>query len=322
MSYTTGIQTALTGSSAAAPSHINNIGGYIENGLARVLLRQLVEEGIINRSPNTPTIDETTGRFTAPAAGEPMVGVLNGNLFYMSSAHELSATASGGGTTYVTSASLTQANDYWVDAWIVFTSGAHSGTAVQVTASDQSEGKLTFDTVLGSAVAAGTTFVVTFFYIEDLTSGALNYVFGRTTGRTTKDGLIKFVASTSSVVADGDILLATETLDGGGNVVSSDNAPTNHDRNLWLGAGAVHQVAFSGTLSGLLPGAYTDVTISHAALLLLGPVEVTLSDDDCSWELTEAYRTNRIILRVTNNGSYSTNVTYTGTRWGRKKVYL
>lgn len=321
MAYTS-VPTDRVVGGPVSPSDHNIIAGYIERGLARVLLRLLIEEGIINRDPDTPTVDETTARITAPTAGDPLVGVINGNLFYMGNTHELSATTTGGGTTYLVSSSLTQADNYWLDAWVVFTSGAHAGTAVQVTASDQSEGRLTWTTDLGSAVASGTTFVVTFYYVQDLTAGALNYVFGRVTGRTTEDGLIEFVASTSSTPAAGDILLASVTLDVGGNVIATNNAPSGHDRNLWTGAGAVHQVAFSGTLTGLLPGAYTDVTIAHAAMLLLGPVDVSLGDADCSYEVTEAYRPDRIILRVTNNGSYATNVTYTGTRWGRKKIYL
>lgn len=321
MSYTS-LRTGVATGDSVLPSDYNEVAGYIENGLARVLLRLLVEEGVINRSPDTPTVDESTARIMAPTASEPLVGVLNGNCFYMTSAHELSATATGGGTTYVTSGSLTQADDYWVDAWVIFTSGAHSGTAVQVTDFEQSSGKLTWSGALGSAVAAGTTFVVTFFYIEDKTNGALNYVYGRTTGRTSEDGLIKFVASTSGTAATGDILLASMTLDVGGSVVASDNSPTNHDRNLWAGAGAVHQIEFSGSLSGLLPGAYSDITISHSDLILFGPIEVTLSDANCTWSVSEDYKKGEFVLRITNNGSYTTNVTYSGTRWGRKKVSL
>lgn len=320
MPYTS-VPTDIAGG-AILPSYHNTMAGYIERGLARVLLRLLVEPGVINRSPDTPIVDEDTARIEVPAADEPLAGVINGNLFYMTSAHELSATAAGGGTTYLTAAALSQADGYWVDAWVVFTSGDNAGTAVRVTASDQSEGMLTWEAALPSAVAAGTTFTVTFFYVNDLTPGTLNYAFGRPTARTTQDGLIEFVASTSATPAVGDLLLATMTLDGGGAVVASDNAPTGHSRNLWAGAGAVHQTAFSGTLTGLLPGAYSDVTVAHDDLLLLGPVEVTLSDEDCTWELVEGYRLDQIIVRFTNNGSYSTNLTYSGVRWGRKRNYL
>jgi len=319
--YTSIVKDRETGD-ARPPSDHNTIAGYIEDGIAKVLLRLLIEPGVINRSPDTPTVDESTARIACPSSGEPMVGVINGNLFYMHHNLELSGTTTGGGTTYLTSGEITQRDDYWNDAWVIFTSGPHSGTVVQVTDSDQSEGKLTWETALGSPVGSGVTFVVTFFYIENKTNGALNYVYGRTTGRTTREGLIKFVASTSSVGVEGDILLATMTLDGSGNVVSSDNAPTGHERNLWKGAGAVHQIAFSGSLSGLAPGAYVDVVINHVPLLLFGPIEVTLSDANCAWSVSECYKEDQFTLRVTNNGSYPVSVTYSGTRWGRKKVFL
>lgn len=321
MAYTSIPQNRVTGGPRTAGDH-NTMAGYLENGIARVLLRLLVEEGVVNRSPDTPVIDETTGRIALPTADEPLVGVLNGNCFYMDRNLELSGTTSGGTTTSLTCASLTQADSYWVDAWVVFTSGAHAGTAVQVTASDQSEGKLEWSAALGSAVEAGEGFTVTFFYIEDKTTSALNYVYARTTGRTTQDGLVKFVATTSGTAMAGDILLASMTLDVGGNVVASDNAPTGHDRNLWAGAGAVHQIAFTGSLASLLPGAYTDVTIEHADLLLFGPIEVTLSDANCSYEVRDHYQVDQFTLRITNNGSYASTVTYTGTRWGRKKIFL
>lgn len=324
----TGIPWDRESGDLRSPDDHNILARIIENSFARVLLNLLCENGFINRNPDVPTVDTSTGRIQVPPSDDPIVGVIYGRCFYMGADLEISGTATGGGTDYLSSNNFTEENDFWNEGWIIFTGGANAGTATQISDYDSSQKTVTFDSV-ANPVQSGDTFVATFFYIQDLTNGAENWVFGRPMGRTTRDGLIQWVANTTGSKAEGDILAAKVTLDAGGNVVHVDNHPTGHDRNLWYGAGAVHRISFSGGVYGLLPGAYTDVTISHDDLILLGPITgpdgadaIEVSPTSCSVEPIEYWRQGSFTLRITNNGSYPTNVTYSGERWGRKKVVL
>jgi len=304
------------------PSDHNTVAHYLEHTIGNVLLGKLVEDGLINRDPDQCVIDTSTGRIARPDAGEPIVGVIRGRGFSMSSGLEVSGTANGGGTTYLTSSSLSEEDDFWVSAWVIITSGANNGAVREVTAYDQTQGRIEWSAPLGSAITSGDKFVVSFFYIQGLTNGTTNYVFGRTMGRTTRDGIIQWVASTSSSPAEGDILVASMVLDAAGNVTSANNAPYGHDRNLWTGAGAVHTVRFSGTISGLESGAFVDITIPHTKLILFGPISLTLDSELFSYSILETHDAESIKVRVTNDGNYAGTVSYSGYRMGRKWVYL
>lgn len=306
----------------APPSDHNLLARIDENTLAKVLLNLIFERGLVNRSPNVCVVDDDNGRIEAPPSGDPIVGLIRGRAFYMGTDLELTGTATGGDTTYLDSNDFTEIDDFWNDAYVIFTSGANDGVATQITDYDLSSGRITFDAV-GTAVAADVTFIVTFFYVQSLTSGVQNWIFGRATGRTTRDGLIQWVASTSSTKAEGDILVATVTLDLAGGVVSSDNEPTDHDRNLWTGAGAVHKIEFSGTLGPLLAGAYTDVEVTHDELILLGSIKaLVVVPSTCTITPIEYWDGETLTLRIQNDGSYASSVSYSGQRWGRKKVRL
>jgi len=301
----------------------NILARYIEQHMARVLLNLLCEDGFINRSPDVPMVDESTGWIKVPPSGDPIVGIIYGRCFYLGADRELSGTASGGDTTYMTSNDFTEVNDFWDDAWVYFTSGANTGTAIQVTDYDLSQKRVDFDGVLGNAVQAGDDFVITFFYVQNLTAGTENWIFARPTGRTTREGLVQWVANTTGSKVSGDILAAKVTLDGGGTVVAVDEAPTGHDRNLWTGMGAVHQISFSGSVAGLAPGAYTDLEIEHDDLILLGPfTDLTVDPSTCTVTPTEYCYGDRFTLRVENTGPYVVTASYSGKRWGRKKVSL
>lgn len=304
------------------PSDHNALVDYDENSVARVLLHFLAEDGLINRDVIVCTIDEATGRIAAPPADEPIIGLLYGRGFYMGSDMEAGGTATGGTTTSLTTNSLVQGDDFWNGARVVFQTGANAGRVRLVDDYALVTGTLEWEDALPVAVQAGDTFTVTFFYIQDLTVNALNYVFGRVSGRTTRDGIIQWVASTSSAKLTGDILVATLSLDAGGAVVSSNNTPAGCDRNLWVGMGAVHQLEFEGELVGLAPGAYTDFYVPHSALILLGPVEFSVQTEGASYEILECCEGARFKARVTNDTSYAGTVEYSGVRWGRKKVEL
>jgi len=325
----TGIPWDRETGDATSPEDHNLLARMNENTFAKVLMNLIFEDGFVNRSPDVPLVDEDTGWIEAPAAGDPIIGIVYGRCFYMASDLELDCTASGGDTTYVTCDALSEASDFWNDAWVIFTSGLNDGTALQVSDYDLTQKRLTLDGVLGNAAQAGDTFVLTFFYVQDLTNGSENWIFGRTATRTTRDGLIQWVANTTGTKVSGDIMAAKVTLDVAGNVVSVDEMPTGHDRSLWHGAAASHRIEFSGTVTGLLPGAYVDVDVSHSDLILLGPITgedgaaaITVSPAEACATPIEYWAMGSITLRITNDSSYTSTVTYAGERWGRKKVLL
>lgn len=304
-----------------APEDQNRVARYLER-LARVLLYRLVEDGVINSTSDVPTVDESTARIATPPAGNPIQGTLYGRLFRMTDAMEATGTVDSGDTTYIRDTARTEDSNFWLDAFIIFTSGANSGEVRQITGFDLTTHQLTWLVPLPSSPSAGDDYSVTFYHIQDKTNGATNYVYGRALSRTARDAVIQWVANTTGDKTAGDILVATMDLDAGGNVTSSDNAPTDHDRNLWAGVGAVHQIVLSGTLLSLPGGSYVDVVLSHSALILLGPIEVFVDDADCEITVLQWYEPDSLTIRVTNNSAYSTDVSYEVTRWGRKKVYL
>jgi len=306
------------------PEDTNRPARYLEHAVAQVLLWRLVEDGIIQRSHAVPTIDEATARIAVPPADDAIIGFLYGRAFIMNNTMEADGTANGGDTTYLLDNARTEADDFWNDAYILFTSGANSGQIRQVTDFTSTSGRLMWSAALPAAVQSGDTYTVTFYYIQNLTNDAVNWVYARALGRTARDAVVQWVANTSGDKATGDILVATVSLDAAGAVLSADNDPVGADRNLWTGAGAVHQIRFQGTVLNLPAGGYIDITLSHDPLVLLGPVSMdgVLDDEDCEAEVINAWEPDEFVFRITNNASYDTTVSYDIRRWGRKKIYL
>lgn len=303
------------------PEDNNRPSRYLEH-LARVLAYRLVEDGIINRSPDVPFVDESTGRIAVPPADDPIMGVIYGRFFNMNSGMEQSGTATSGTTTSLVDPALTQVEDFWVDAYVLFTSGANNGQVRRVTNFGATVDRLEWAVPLLVAVGAGDTYVVTFYYISGLTNGAWNWVFGRPTGRTAREGVIEWIAKTTSDQTEGDILVARVDLSGAGVVRDTQTRPTGHDRNLWTGAGAVHELVLEGTVIALQGGAYVDITRSHDDLILFGPIQTELSRSDFSIEILDGWQTDVVSFRITNDGAYQADIDYTINRWGRRWVYL
>lgn len=298
---------------------------YLENLANAVIYTLMGGGGVFNRSPDHPVIDTTNARIDVPPTADPIMGVIYGQPFIMTSAMEASGTADSGTTTELVDNARSEANDFWEYAWVIFTSGANSGSVRQVNHSVSATGTLTWTTPLASTVSAGDGYTVTFYYIQDKTNSATNYVYGRTLGNTAPDGVIQWIANTTGVKAAGDILIATMTLDSSGNVTASDNSPSGMDRDYWSGMGQVHQTELTGTVTGLAAAATVDVTRTHDDLILLGPVVVTTSDSDVTGAVASGsgWDAGSIKITFTNNGSYTvSSFTYTIVRWGRKKTYL
>jgi len=306
-----------------APEDNNRPARYLEHTVANVLLNRLVGDGIINRNPDVPTIDESTARIAVPPEDDPIIGLLYGRGFIMDSTMEQDSTADGGDTTYLVDAALTQADDYWNDAYVLFTSGTNNGQVRQVTDFESATGKAAWSAELPAAVANGDTFTITFFYIQGLTNNSVNYVYGRALGRTARDAVIQWIANTTGTKTAGDIYIGKVWLDASGNVVEVDNDPPDADRNLWTGVGGVHEIVLRGTVLNLPGGGYVDIERSHADLILLGSIELSTTDDDVAATVVNGWDKDSITFRLDNSSSYDvSSVDYTVRRWGRKKVYL
>jgi len=286
--------------------------------LADIFMTRFALSGLIICDPENCVIDETTARIQVPAPDNPIIGLIDGKFFEMTSSMEASGTAtSDGTTTTLIDASLGGDDGFWEDAFIIFTSGANDGEVRRVTGWNATLGRLTWDTALPAATSVGDTYIVTFYYIQNKTNGAVNYVYGRTLTRTTWDAVIQWIANTTGIKNPGDILVATMTLDGSGNVTAVSYTPTGHDRLLYRGVGVVDTITLTGTLEGLDGGATTEVTRSHDALVLLGPIEVSVDNPNCEATVVDGVSPSSCKIQVTNNSAYPVDVNYTITRKGR-----
>lgn len=300
----------------------NNLVKFVDNGLAQVLVQNMMADGLITDDTDPLQIDESTGRFSAPSGASVVAGLVAGRAFYMDSSRESSGTVVTGATTYITDTGLIAANDFWNGAYIIFTSGTYSGQVRLISDYDSSTNKLTWATPLAGAPAADDTYVVTFYYIQNLTNSALNYVYGSVSSRTPSDQLIQWVANTTGIKPASSILVATVTLDGSGVVTASDNNPTDADRVVYKGIGAHDVITLTGTITPLAAGGSSQITRSHAYLLYRGGIRYTLGNENLSITMDQAWEPDSITFTISNDASYSINVSYTIYVEGWKRRYL
>jgi hypothetical protein len=185
---------------------VNLRNNYLEN-VGKVILHQLISGGLIYREPPTSMFDLTTNRINCPSVDDPLVGLVYGKPFIMGHDREADGVINDGGTTYLIDSSRNEVDNFWQDAFVVFTSGANEGLVRQVTSSVSATGQLNWSSALDTSVAPGDAYTVTFFYIQDITTEVLNYVYGRSLDRTTPDGVIQWVANTNGVAAEGDLYI-------------------------------------------------------------------------------------------------------------------
>jgi hypothetical protein len=304
------------------PDHTNRPNGYLEN-LAVVLVQSLCGSGIINRGVLSLPVDANTGRLAVPDPANPVVGIINGQFFVLGNDREASGTVASGDMGQLVDGGRAEAPGFWQDAWVVFTSGANAGQTRKVTSSDPQSHILTWGTPLAAPVQAGDGYVVSFFYIQGLTAGALNYVYGRASDSTAPLGVVQWVANTTGTKAAGDILVATVTLDANGAVVDQDESPDGVDRWFYPGAGQVHEIDLAGTLENLAPAASVTIERTHDELILLGPISAQVDNPKCSLVIVDGWQPDRVVFCVTNNDSYPvSSVSYAVTRKGRKLMVL
>jgi len=282
--------------------------------ICRTLIGGPLEEGFLHGGH--PTIDTTTGRVSAGT----LIGFAGGRPIYMTSELEKSSSAANGTTTSLTDSNLYGEDDFWVGAWVTFTSGSNSGESRQITGYDSATATLSWDTPLSNSVSTGDGYVVSFFYVQDILVDGTRYVFARSLQKTIYYAAgspspvyapAEFVARSSSTPASGEVLIATVTVSGG-----SITAATAAGNKLYSHMGQWTQLSGSGTALSVPPGSYIDVTISHDQLAQLGGITVSC-DSPHTITVIEHWKDDEFKVRITNEDSYSRDINFTWTRAGR-----
>lgn len=153
--------------------------------------------------------------------------------------------------------------------------------------------------------------------INDLTDGALNYVYGVPEEDSAPDGAVRFVAQIAPPGPGGAILLGTIELDADGNVLSIDNQAPGVQRSCHRIA--IERLEGTGIIEAIPGGATVFACVSHVEMgEFRAPGDLQVSSEAASfeWEVTHHHRGDEFRIQVTNNGSYVADFTYTWSREG------
>ncbi len=261
----------------------------------------------------------TTKRIVFP--GE---GMIDGCAWAISATDEETGTCQAGSsdTQIKDTANLTQADDFWIDAWVFAESGSNNGEYRQVTAFNQASGTLTVGSAFSAAFSAGDSYRVTFVAIkpDTLTNSVVNYVFGRRVTYATQvwsteeTGHIEFHAKTVATKTAGEILLGTITLDGAGVATAVDNdissaVDTCHPLD-------IRELRGTSAITGLAAGANTTFFITFDDAIMLGPFTAFSSDNaNVTLEMLAVWENDRFQVRATNSDAYAADATITWRRF-------
>lgn len=293
-------------------------------GLFQVFLQNVVEDGILRNDPERCGYYYYTNRITRPSESLPIMGLVGGYPMLMGNNMEADGTVSTASTTALIDAGLGGADDFWVRAYILFTSGVNDGQVRRVEAFDATTKQLTWDTALGTAPSPGDTYTVTFFYVTDLTVAATNYIFARKGSDTVDRYIMEFYASTSATPQTNEILVSSAVLDGSGSCISFDDHPTGVARDLWTGVGSYKELTGSGTVEDLAASASVQVTVSHDQLLFLGGLNIELETGYYvygSIVVDEHHKDDEFKFTITNDSGSPVTFNYTWSRNGRVASY-
>lgn len=321
-----GTTAARTGSSydlgaeVLTPATWNRLSKSVDQGILRVLAGMAIPNGVIPNNSGEPIINIINKRFTAPNG--TIAGVINGIFFVLTNAHEIDVVATSGSTTAAGSNTLSYVDNYWKDAYIVFTSGVNSGQVRVITEYNSSTGSVKWNTPTAAAVASGDTFTLTFFYISGLTVDAMNYVYARLLARSPYDNVVNFTANTTGVIPSDGILLSTVTLDASGDVLTSNNNPPGAGRTLYCNIGGVDTLTYSALVEAVPANSFLDVEVTHSFLLYRGGIEVTVDNVDCTVIPIEYYKSDKTKIRITNTTASAVDTTYTLNVSGRVRKYI
>jgi len=282
------------------------------------MLRTLTPSGIVAAGAARCTLDSTNKRVTVPDSDAPILALVNGIWVDMGVECHEAGSVDSGTAALLTDTGLSPASDnFWKYAWVVFTSGVNIGLARQVSSYNATLHQLNWDSDLPSALSAGDTFVVTFFYVEDVENGDTNYVFMSLSAITAQYGIAEFYANTTGTGdSDYDLLISTMVVSAAGVWSAVDNSPTGTARKLYPVVGRYDPVQ-SVTIHSDVPAAGTvNFYATHDQMAYIAGLEVSLSDENFSYTIEEHYEDDRVRMTITNGGSYVTTVTVTLTRKG------
>ena len=314
-----GLDTNATTGDHPTYAGANRASGTLESWASTIL--PLIQDGILTCNPARCVWDATHNRILRPSSGAPILGKLGNFAIYMDTSLEADGTVLAATANYLTDASLTGTLNYWVNAYVIFTSGAQAGQVRQVNSYDPATHRLGWNTALPDAPAASDTYTVTFYYVTGLANGAVNYVSAQPGPDTITRGIVQFYAALSGTLPAGNLLLLTATLDSGGSCTAHDNGPLGCNRNLWLGIGGSHLLSGSGTITGLAGDASTSVEIDHDELLNRGDLNVTTDNPNVTVTVTDHSRTTQFTVQFANTASYPVDFEYSWTRRGLLLLY-
>ena len=150
--------------------------------------------------------------------------------------------------------------------------------------------------------------------IDDLTDGAVNYVFAEVTDTSGADGSVSFRAQTSGSGPTGSVLLGTIELDAGGAVVEINNNAAGVQRQCY--PIAWRALAGGGTVADVPAGNEVVLTVSHDALRVPGAIAFDIEGSDFTWEIDRTYEAANFRVTATNESAAAVDLVYTWARQG------
>ena len=292
------------------------------HNLFQVFLKTISVNGILKYDTDRCVFNQTTKRITPPTAGLTFAGIVGGIPMLMTSGMEVSGTVDSASTTTLTDTTLSEAASYWVNATVLFTSGANAGLSRTVTAFDATLHRLTLNTALAVAPTAGDGYTVTFFNVTGLTNSTTNYIFANVGSDSVTRAIMTFTADTTATPADGQVLVSSAILDGSGVCTSVDDTPTDVARGLYTNQGGYDVLSGSGTVTDLAGSSYVDIVISHDQLLYAGGITCAITSGASGTLVpTVYYGDSGFTMRLTNGSGSPVTYSYSWTRSGRKLQY-
>lgn len=153
--------------------------------------------------------------------------------------------------------------------------------------------------------------------VEDLTNGAVNYVFVEANDTSAPDGTVRTYAQLSPSGPSGSVFLGTVELDGDGEVVAIDNEAEGVDRDCHpLRWGAF---AGSGSVEAVPPGAEVSFYVDHGeqgSFRAPGAISFQVEGGEFSWSIDQAHDAERFRVTAVNEGSYVEDLEYSWQREG------
>ncbi|MHB8994566.1 MAG: hypothetical protein ACYC63_04875 [Armatimonadota bacterium] len=303
------------------------------SNLYKVLLKSINVNGVLAADPDNCVFDNATNRIEAPGAGKTIMGLVAGIPMLMDSGMERTGTVATASTTEITDTGLVEADSFWRNAYVVFTSGANAGSVRQVAGNDGTLHRLTLSSALASPPAGGDTYVVTFFYVSGLSHSVTNYIFAALGTDSVTRGIMQFSAAISDTPSPGQILISSAALNSSGVCTSVNDRPAGVARGLYPNQGSYDVLAGGAVAATLqakdstdmetgLPTDTVDIEITHDPLLYVGGLTLEITDGaDGLLEILTHYQNDRFTVRLTNVGFVPTAFTYAWTRTGRKLQY-